>query len=514
MSDKVNVLLINPKISNTSQNRVINRTVNISFPTSLGVIASYLMLFVSDEVKVIDEQINPINDMDLAGLISSLQRPRIIGISVLTLNSGRAYELAEKIKKIDPAATLVLGGIHPTVVAEEALSKEGVDVVVRGEGEETFKEMVRLILDKQDYRNIPGISYRQNGGFIHNPDRPFIENLDVIPPFPYYMFEKYMDRYPNFSGIVTSRGCPYRCGFCSSRSISGLRYRYHSVDRVIHEIKTLVRKYKQDSVFLMDDNIAVNKEHFKELCLAIKREGLHKEAFFHGSMRGDNASDEILDVAYEANFKIIYFGLETGSEKLMKIINKDETVGEVVNAIKRADKRGFSVGATIIFGLPTETRKDRYDTIGLVRSLPLQSVRFNTLAPYPGTPFYNSEYPKGKILVKNNWENFGVQYMWESDDIPYVPDADNRLKLIFDTMFANLSYYLSLGGIKRLFTQRYAAGNVVKLSDRWYLSFNQLKKMFSLLLYLVSRFLNVTIRMLWQDCIKMISGHRGDYDRQ
>jgi radical SAM superfamily enzyme YgiQ (UPF0313 family) len=261
-------------------------------------------------------------------------------------------------------------------------------------------------------------------------------------------------------------------------------------------MKTLVRTYGQTSIFLMDDNIAVNKKHFKELCDSIIREGLHKEAFFHGSLRGDNASEEVLEMAWAANFRILYYGLETGSEALMKIIDKGETVAEVADAIRRAAARGFSVGTTIIFGLPTETRKDRYATMRFVKSLPLSSVRFNTLTPYPGTPVFLQEFPKGHILIKKNWENFGVQYMWESDDIPYVPDGNDRIELIFDTMWANLSYYLSFRGIRNLFTAKYAGGNVVKLETKWYFSLPAVKKMSSLFFYLLGRFSSITIRML------------------
>ena len=92
-----------------------------------------------------------------------------------------------------------------------------------------------------------------------------------------------------------------------------------------------------------------------------------------------------------------------------------------------------------------------------MKSLPLASVRFNTLTPYPGTPVYTQEYSKGHIYIKGNWENFGVQYMWESDDIPYVPEGNDRIELIFDTMWANLACYVSFRGIKNLLTQKYAA---------------------------------------------------------
>ncbi|SPQ00019.1 conserved hypothetical protein [Candidatus Sulfobium mesophilum] len=492
-----NVLLINPKISEASQSKKINAMINITFPTSIGVLAGYLTASGIEKVQIIDEQVHPIADEDVSTLLRSMATPRVVGISVLTLNCGRAYELARKFKQADPGITVVFGGIHPTVVSEEVLSTGAVDVVVRGEGEETLRELVSLILQGKAYHGINGISYAKDGAYMHNQDRMMIQNLDTIPPFPYHLFQKDLDRYPNFSGIFGSRGCPYKCTFCSSRSISGRKYRHHSVGRVIEEMKTLVRTYGQTSIFLMDDNIAVNKRHFKELCDSIIREGLHREAFFHGSLRGDNASDEVLDMAWNANFRILYYGLETGSETLMKTIDKGETVAEVADAIIRAARRGFSVGTTIIFGLPTETRKDRYKTLRFVKSLPLSSVRFNTLTPYPGTPVYQQEFPKGNVLIKKNWENFGVQYMWESDDIPFVPEGNDRIELIFDTMWANLSYYMSFRGLKNLFTAKYAGGNVIKLKTKWYFSFSELKKMAALFFYLFSRFSTVAFRMFW-----------------
>ncbi|HAE43123.1 MAG TPA: hypothetical protein DCG34_09440 [Clostridiales bacterium] len=503
---RTNILLINPKINEKSQNKKINALVNITFPTSIGVLAGYLMASGIEHVEIIDEQIHPIESEDLQQIIMALEKPRIVGMSVLTLNSGRAYDLSRRIKLIDSEATIVLGGIHPTVLPEEALSKEGVDVVVRGEGENTFREMVSLILAGDDYRHIAGISYQEENKYTHNPDRPMISNLDDIPTFPYELFSKDLHRYPNFSGIFGSRGCPYHCTFCSSRSISGTTYRFHSVERIIYEISILIRQYKQTSIFLMDDNIAVNKKHFMNLCEAIIREGLNKEAFFHGSLRGDNAKDDILDMAYKANFRILYYGLETGSERLMKIIKKGETVATVADAIVRSANKGFSIGTTIIFGLPKETRKDRYETINFVRSLPIASARFNTLAPYPGTPIFNQEYPLKKILIRNEWENFGVQYMWESDDIPYVPDGNDRLELIYDTMWANISFYLSPSGLRKLISQKYAGGNVIKLQHRWYLSTKELKKMIELFIYLSLRFSNITGRIFIRRVTKFFQG--------
>jgi anaerobic magnesium-protoporphyrin IX monomethyl ester cyclase len=401
---KEKILLINPAINPSSQRKIINAIINTTFPTSLGVLAAFLEQKSFHPVRIIDEQLEFIEDDMLPGILNSLEAPRIVGLSVLTINSKRAYALAGKIKKIDPKSIVVLGGIHPTVVPEEALSYDGVDVVVRGEGEETLSEMVQLATCGKDYSNIAGISLKKNGAIVHNPDRPMIQDLDTIPPFPYHLFEKDREKYPSFAGVITSRGCPYNCIFCSSRSVSGKKYRYFSVERVISEIKLLINKYGQRTIWMMDDNIAGNRMRFLQLLDAIKKAGLHKEANFYGSMRGDNLTDEILDKSKEANFQMIAFGMETGSELLMNLINKGETVKQVTDAIEKTEKKGITAATTIIFGLPGETRKDRWDTIKMVRTLSLSSVRFNILTPYPGTPVYEMLKKRGEIRFMIPWE--------------------------------------------------------------------------------------------------------------
>ncbi len=491
-----NVLLINPKINPVSQNKIINEIINTTFPTSLGTLAAVLSGSNTSGFRIIDEQLDEISDRNIGQLVMSLHEPRIIGLSVLTINSARAYELARDIKKIDERAIVVLGGIHPTVLPEEVLAQPGVDVVVRGEGEKTFEELVRLVISGDDYRKIRGISFREKGSSVHNPDRPLIDNLDEIPPFPYHLFENDRDRYPSFSAVFTSRGCPYKCTFCSSRSISGIRYRYFSIERTISEIRLLTDRYGQKTIWLLDDNIAANRRHFIELLEAIMKEGLHNKACFHASMRGDNIDEDILARAKAANFKMISFGLETGNESLMKIINKGETVADVVNAIRMTDKAGLVAATTVIFGLPTETRKDRWDAMRLVRSLPLSSIRFNTLTPYPGTPVYEKLKAENKLVVKKDWANFAVQYMWEGDDLPYVPDNNDRYELMFDTMFANLSFYLSFSGIRRMLKSSFAGGNVIALHRKWYFSPKIVYRLLKVFFYLSRRFVYITYKML------------------
>jgi len=135
-------------------------------------------------------------------------------------------------------------------------------------------------------------------------------------------------------------------------------------------------------------------------------------------------------------------------------------------------------------------------TVKLVHSLPLVSARLNTLVSCPGTPAFDQLNREGKVLIRKDWANFVVQYMREGCDISYVPDGNNRYELIFDTMFANLPFYLSLSGIMKLIKSPFAGGNVVKLSERWYFSSKTMWRLTMLFLYLSRRFSMVTYKML------------------
>jgi anaerobic magnesium-protoporphyrin IX monomethyl ester cyclase len=490
------ILLINPKVNPASQNRIINRVINTTLPTSLGVLAGYLMQTGWKSIRIFDEQLEDLDCQRLDQILLSMQEPRIVGFSVLTISSKRAHELARAIKQIDPKSLIVFGGIHPTVLPEETLKKGGVDVVVRGEGEITFEVLIRRVVEGRDYADVEGISYYRNGTVHHNPERPLIHPLDAIPPFPFHLFEKNKERYASFGCVSTSRGCPYNCIFCSSRSISGKQYRYFSVERITKEIQRLVRDYGQKTIWLMDDNIAANRRHFMALLDAIMAAGLNQGVSYHGSMRGDNVDATLIKKAKNCNFKMIAFGLETGSENLMKLIQKGESVAEVANGIRLTHESGIATATTIIFGLPTETRADRRMAVRLVKSLPLSSVRFNTLTPYPGTPVFEMVKSTDAIHIKKDWENFAVQYLWEGDDIPYVPESSDRYQLIFDTMYANLSFYLSPKGMLRMLKSSFAGGNVVRLEKAWYLSPIKVWGFYRVLLYLTKRFIYVAYKML------------------
>jgi radical SAM superfamily enzyme YgiQ (UPF0313 family) len=220
------MLVINPSIHAESQSSAITPFIYNTFPTGIGVLAAYLRAYNGITPRIIDEQIEPLTDESLERAIGEDKEPKMVGFSLLTINSARAYQLAGRIKKIDPNVLIVAGGIH--TVLQVFLQKESPGV--RREGEVTLSEIARCAREGKSFDDLEGISYRRNGTFVHNPDRPVIEDLNMIPPFPYDLFEENRHHYRDFGTVITARGCPLVI-FCSQCAITR-RYRHLSIDRV------------------------------------------------------------------------------------------------------------------------------------------------------------------------------------------------------------------------------------------------------------------------------------------
>lgn len=490
------MILIKPSIHTESQSALISPFIYNTFPTSLGFLAGYLREYNKIVPQIIDENIFPLNREKVEEALKNNTGPKIIGITAMTISSYRSFQLANLIKEIDDEYVIVLGGIHPTVLPEECLDNAGVDIVVRGEGEETFSEVTRHIIDGKDYRTLKGISFKKNGKPIHNPSRNLLD-LDAAPPFPYDLFDSTYDRYRDFGTVISSRGCPYDCIFCSQRAISGQVYRYISNERVLSEVYLLINKYRQKKIWFMDDNFLVNKKRAFSLLDGIIERGLHKKAGFVAEMRGESVTYEILDKMKKANFLIASFGMETASQRLLDLINKKESVEDNIRAIRMAHEAGIGTSATFIFGLPTETRRERLDTARLARNIPLDDARFNIAVPYPGTKLYEIAKNERRLLIKPGWSNFNVQFYMFGDEIPYVPENTNKYLLMRDTFMANLTFNLRLKTLINFITSPVSGGMVLTLPKRWYFSFKEIRNIFRLVTYMLKRFLKVLFRSIF-----------------
>lgn len=424
----------------------------ISVPIGVGCLAAVLER-AGVEVVILDEQVEDDVLGKIAAAVKKMEKPYIFGFSVLTAALKSAVGLSKKLKELYPDSVIIFGGIHPTAMPHEVMAYGHIDFVLRGEAEKSLLELYCCLKTKSDYTEISGLSYRINGRVAHNLFNYVADNLDSYPPFPYQRFAG--NRRYDLGFVVSSRGCPYRCIFCSNRIITGRRYRYKSASLTVNELEVLNGKYGKNFAVFLDDNLLVSRERIYSLIEEIKRRGLHKRMTFSFQSRGDNVSETLLKDLFSAGFKSVFFGMETSSEKIMKIVQKDETVAQCVAAAKMAKKIGYYVSATFIYGFPEETREDRMNCVKLSQEIGLDQVRYNNATPYPGTELYNIAVKENRLNVQGLYDNFisvstFVENPFKRIPFSYVPigSAENALRR--DILFSYFSFYLNVNRLKQI----------------------------------------------------------------
>lgn len=425
---------------------MISRYSANTVPISVGVIAGCMRKH-GKKVKIVDEQLSPFPQalQVIDGYLKEIDRPYIFGISCLTINIRRGLEIADLLREKYPDSKIIFGGIHATVLPEEVLSNPSVDIVVRGEGEQTMPFLYDAIKNNKDFSHIEGISFRDGSRIVHNPDRPLVDNLDDISFFPYEIFDH--SKY-NLGFVVSSRGCPFDCIFCSQRRISGRKYRFRSPEKVIQEIELLVLKYNQKFISFLDDDFLSNKERTRTLCDLLIKHKLHEKAAFGCQTRADNVDRGILSSLKQANFRTLGIGFETGSERLMQTIGKRETVADNIRAAGLIKEMGFNFVALFMFGLPSETKAERIHTYLLAKNLKIEYVKFNNVVPYPGTKLFEIAQKEGRLQIEECWQNFNsvggiVNGIFSKSKLPYIPAGTTERQLKHDLIRANLYFYLT-----------------------------------------------------------------------
>ncbi len=430
-------------------------------PIFVPIGAGYLLAFAQQQnikVKFIDEQIEDDVVAKVAEYVKDLRRPYIFAFSVLTASFRSAVLVSQELKELFPDSVIVFGGIHPSASPEEVLAYKHIDAVIRGEGEKELAEFYKCIKENSDFTRIEGLSYRKDGVIVHNKVSQHSINLDSLPDFPYYLFKS--DRY-DLGFVVSSRGCPHRCIFCSNRVTTGKRYRYSSAKKIMRDLDWVYNQYllknkAKRNVQFLDDNLLVNHNRVYELLEEIKKSGFDKKLTFSFQARGDNVNFKILKDLYDAGFKSVFFGLETASEEIMKLIKKDETVARCVEAVKMAKQIGFHVSATFIYGFPGETHQDRMDCLKLSKELKLDMVRYNNATPYPGTELYEMAKRDGGLKVVGLYENFYsvstfIEYPFKEIPFSYVAPGSSETEIRNDLLVSYLAFYFDFNKIKSIF---------------------------------------------------------------
>jgi len=363
----------------------------------------------SAEVNIIDDDLKQKGPDKLANEISKLD-PNVVGITATTASINTALNYIDSIKKNLPNVLTVVGGSHATFLPEDTLKEcKGLDVVVIGEGEETIVDLTNNYI-KNGFKNlneVKGIAYKNNGVIKRSESRELIKNLDEIP-FParhLLPFESYGTSEDESGGVITSRGCVFNCGYCSSSLIMGKKFRGRSPSNVVDELEELANKYKIRDIAFLDDTFMLNKRRAQSIANAIKERGL--DISFVASSRVDKVDKKLLESLKQSGMATLYYGVESGSQRILNLMRKGITLKQAENAVKTAKNVGVDILTSFILGYPGETPDEMDKTIKFAIKLDADYSQFSVLTPFPGTPVYY-ELKSKNLLDTEHWNRYTV----------------------------------------------------------------------------------------------------------
>jgi len=384
------VLLINPK--NTAWSSGTS-----TLPLGLAYIASTLMAD-NHEVDCVDMQLEPAADVQ-----KMIRAHDIVGITACTPSIKEAWELARLARAENK--TVVLGGPHVTALPGESLENGRSDLVVRGEGEITMKELCA----GTEPGAIAGLSYRSGGEVFHNPPRPAVRTLDGLA-FPAREKFKYKNYRSGFhkktlvGSILTSRGCPFDCNFCNNL-VFGRIYRTRSPENVVEEW-ALMAAQGFEEISVTDDNFTADPGRVLDICGALTAKGLNLPWTASGGLRVDMVSEEMLSAMKRSGCYRVSLGAESGSQRILDTIGKGIRVQQIRDAVKLSKKAGLETIVFFMVGNPGETSEDVRMTIDLARELSPDFVQVTVAVPYPGTRLYETIKKNGRFIV-DDWAEYG-----------------------------------------------------------------------------------------------------------
>lgn len=354
-------------------------------------------------------------------------RPLCAGITTMTGSQILyALKISEFVRR-HSSIPVVWGGIHPTLMAHQTLQDENVDIVVRGEGEVTFAEVLDVLSSHGSLAGIKGVSWKDAKTIRHNPERELLD-LNRLAPIPYdlidaqnYILSQIPGRNRSLE-VYTSRGCPGSCTFCYNQSFNRSLYRVKDIDLVIREIEWLVKRYNLDSIYINDDNFFADAERVHRFCRALIDTRIVPAWACQGS-RIDSLERIDLSLVEKSGCRHFYIGIESGSEKILKYIQKNITVAQIKRIIGKLSKTKMIPHYNFMVGYPQENTEELFETIELVNYIMKTDPKayissFHLITPYPGTKFYE--------LLKRDGVKFPstlkgwADIRWEFHNAPWV----------------------------------------------------------------------------------------------
>lgn len=454
----MNILLIKPPINVPDDWKGITF---FSPPLGLAYIAATLQQQ-GYKVEILDagiagwKKINSHNGRKYVGLsfenikkIIANRKPDVVGITALSVDATNASEVTRAVKQVNKDIKVVRGGAHVCVRPRETLTEQATDFIITGEGEYTMPELVKeLEKANPEFNKIKGLGYKGNGQLRINPPRKWIDNLDQLPlpafellNYPeYFKAVKYLQGARGFhshrASIITSRGCPYKCNFCSVSSVMGRQYRCRSAENVVQEIEILVRKHRIRDVGFEDDNISLNRKRFEAICDLLIEKQLGITWDTPNGIRADTLDEPLLKKTQKAGCTSIILSPEVGDQQVLNnIVGKKLDLKKVEDVVKICTRINLPVGCFFMVGLVGETKSNMEKTVEFAHKLKNLGAQICCFIaqPYYGTALYNDAKSKGYLLRDNGEELergfINMRALIETPDFTTNDLYDFRLKV-------------------------------------------------------------------------------------
>lgn len=419
------VILVNPRFLNIYQYK---------YPPYGLMFLAHSLKNAGYKVKIFDNQVE--QQAVLYDLIRA-SNPLWAGFFVMTgPNLASALEISGTIKKLNPSTKIVWGGPHPTLLPEDTLKNELIDMVVLGEGERTAVALTNALKNNASLSAIAGIGYRDNGEITIAPERGFIEDWDKEVGLDWEGIEirNYINRvkgYNNFP-LITSRGCPFRCKFCWNLKANRRSWRAWSAEKVITEIKKII-PYGIDFISFIDDYIGSDLRRLETIIEFLRANNITWAV--DGFRVGNHVTAELMQKFKECGCDHLYIGAECGNKKMLEYVHKDITVEQLLESARITGVYGINVKYAWIIGFPEETGKDRADLLDLIDQInklnPDSAHYIGIFSPYPGSELYEATIKAGWVPPREigEWALFR-----EEVKLPYCKNM-SYLKCIFFTCF-------------------------------------------------------------------------------
>jgi len=350
------------------------------------------------KVRVFIEKIAPID-------WRYIKHADLVGISVVSNTAFESYQMAKRIRSW--GIPVVFGGPHASFEAAEAIQYG--DYVLRGEGEEPMIALLEALAGKKKLSEVPALTYWREGEIIDNPGQHFCQNINITPDFSLvHGFKQFYDRKWHFGfaplEVLSTRGCPYGCKFCSVIKMSGRKMRNRSVDDVVDEIDNLVKTYRKNNIFFVDDNFTANRRRAKEILQKIIDRKVPVK--LSAQVRVETAQDtELMELMQKAGMHVVQIGLESVNPDTLKAYNKKQDVATMKKSIQTFNKYGIFVFGMFIIGSDHDTATTSRATVKFARELGLVAIELLALGPLPGTEL-TAELKEENRIITRDWTRY------------------------------------------------------------------------------------------------------------